>query len=550
MLGLFIGSDAAAQAFDRPADERPELPAFESAPPEGPILAPPPQVVSPGAPAGPRFLVRGFRVHGATVFSDEELAEILDPYNGREISSEELADIRAALTRLYVDHGYVNSGALVRDQDLTDGIVDIQIVEGRLGAIRVSGQRRFRESRLRDRIAVGLKPPLDLRKLENNLQLLQQDPRIERLHARLLPSERLGEATLLVRVEERRPYRLDIEASNYAPVAFGGVRGQFRLAHENVLGFGDTLASRFLVAEGLLRVDGRYEYPLNARGTLLQLRGEYSNSRIVEEPFDILDIETDYYAARIGVTHPFYRSPRTQILAGLLLEWRRADTCFGALEDLIGCDPFDFVESGSIAGESTVSVARFNLEWERLERNQVFAARSLLSAGIPVLGARSSGVFPDGVFVAWLGQFQWARRFEPWGIQTILRTDVQLTSDALPTLEQIPVGGHASVRGYRENQVVRDQAVITSLELRLPVWRAEGRSIVELAPFFDFGYAFNRNRATPEPDTLASAGIGLRLFPHRSVEAQLYWGYQIDEVATSGNLQDDGVQFRVRWKPF
>jgi hemolysin activation/secretion protein len=197
-----------------------------------------------------------------------------------------------------------------------------------------------------------------------------------------------------------------------------------------------------------------------------------------------------------------------------------------------------------------VSVLRLNFEWERLERNQVFAARSLLSFGLPVLGARSSRVFPNGQFVAWLGQFQWARRFEPWGIQTIFRTDVQLSSDPLPTLEQIPVGGHASVRGYRENQLVRDQAVITSLELRLPVWRVEGRSIVELAPFFDFGYAANRDRPTPGPDTLASAGVGLRLSPHSSIEALLYWGYQIDDVSTSGDLQDDGIQFRVRWNAF
>jgi hemolysin activation/secretion protein len=545
-----VAPDAGAQAFDRPADERPELPPFGAAPAQPSLLPPPPDLAHVGPAPAPRFFVHGYRVLDCTVFSDAELARVLDPYNGREISSEELAEVRDALTRLYVDHGYVNSGALIPDQDMTDGIVEIQIVEGRLGAIRVSGQHWFREDRLRDRIAVGLSVPLDLPKLENNLQLLQQDPRIERVYARLLPSERVGEAVLMVRVEERSPYRLEVSTSNYDPVAFGGVRGQLRLGDDNVLGFGDAFDARLTVAHGLTRAEGRYEFPLDARGTVLQLRGEYSNSRVVEDPFDALDIETDYYAARIGVVHPLYRSPRGSVRAGLFFEWRRAETCFRALEDLIGCDPFDFVGAGAVSGTATVSVARFSTEWERLERNQVFAARSLLSVGLPVLGARSGGVFPDGRFVAWLGQFQWARRFEPWGVQAIFRTDAQLSNGALPNLEQFPVGGHASVRGYRENQLVRDEGVVASIELRLPVWRFEGRSIVELAPFFDFGYTNNLNRPTLEPDTLASVGVGLRLQPLPSVEAALYWGHQIESVPTSGNLQDDGIQFRVDWKPF
>lgn len=548
-LATCVAPDAGAQPFDRPADERPERPPFE-APAQESVLPPSPDLSGTAAAAGPRFFVRGFRVVGSTVFSEEQLREVLDPYNGRELSSEQLVELRDLLTRLYVDRGYVNSGALIPDQDLTGGIVEIRIVEGRLGAIRIMGQRHFREARLRDRIALGLAVPLDLPRLEENLQLLQQDPRIERVYARLLPSERVGEAVLLVRVEEHSPYRVDMAVSNYDPVAFGGARGELRVAHENLLGFGDTLDARLLVAQGLKRTDWGYELPLNARGTLLQLRGEYSHSRVVEDPFDLLDIETDYYDARIGLLHPFYRSAHTSFRAGPIFEWRRAETCFRALQHLIGCDPFDFVGAGAVSGTATVSVLRFSAEWQRLERNQVFAARSLVSVGLPVLGARSGGVSPDGQFVAWLGQFQWARRFEPWGAQAIFRTDVQLSDGALPNLEQFPVGGHASVRGYRENQLVRDEGVVSSIELRLPVWRWEGRSIVELAPFFDFGYANNLDRPTPDPHTLASVGVGLRLYPLPSVQAQLYWGHQIESVPTSGNLQDDGIQFSVDWKAF
>ena len=558
VLGLVAARDADAQGVGPPGEERrPPLPAFDETPPEArrPILPPTPLAgpeATPGAPSGPRVLVRGFRIRGSSVFDDAELREVLAAYNGREIGSEELVEIRDALTRHYVEAGYVNSGALIRDQSLEDGIVEIQVVEGRLAAVQVSGQSHFREGPLRDRIMSGLRIPLDVSALESNLQLLQQDPRIARVYAQLLPTEQRGDALLVVRIEENSAVHLDLEASNYAPVAFGGYRGLVRLTHENLLGFGDTLETRYLGAEGLQRVGLGYDVPLTARGTLLEMSGEYSHARVVEEPFDTLDIKTDYYAAHVGVTHPLYRSPRTQLRAGFDFDWRRADTCLGVLEDLIGCDPFDFTDSGATGGKTAVSALRFTTDFQHVERNQVFAARSVLSVGVPVLGARGGGVTPDGEFVAWLGQLQWAGRFDPWGLQAIFRTDLQFANDGLPTLERIPVGGHASVRGYRENELVRDQAVISSLELRLPVWRLEGRPIVEVAPFFDFGYSNNIGRPTPGPATLASVGLGLRVYPHRSLEMLVYWGHQLESVPSHGSadLQDDGVQFRVDWRPF
>ena len=59
------------------------------------------------------MFVREFRTSGNTVIPDRELAEVTAPYAGRAITTEELLDVRDALTRLYVERGYVNSGAIV-----------------------------------------------------------------------------------------------------------------------------------------------------------------------------------------------------------------------------------------------------------------------------------------------------------------------------------------------------------------------------------------------------------------------------------------------------
>jgi hemolysin activation/secretion protein len=554
-----------AQPFDRPAQERPPLPPYEQPIGARPELSLPdlPELDDGVAP-GPRVLVRRFDIEGSTAFSEQDFRPLVEPFIGREISSEDIVAIRDAITRLYLERGYLNSGAVVPDQDLADGVVVIRVVEGRLSGVEVNGARYYRANVLRRRVELGASVPLDVTKLEESLQILQQDPRIERVHARLRPAEAPGESILELSVEESRRWLLELGADNWSNPAFGGLEGDFHARDENLLGFGDALGSRFRLADGIWRVDTSYDFPLTARGTLLRVGGEISDSKIVEKPFSELDIETRYTSVRLGVEHPVYRTLQTQLRLGLAGDWRRARTQLCKFEDIFGgCDPFAVNGSGANPddGKTTVAALRFTQDLVRRDLDQVIAARSMLSVGLPILGALDRDIpasplglgglrNPDGQFVAWLAQLQWARRFEPWGVQAIFRVDAQLASDTLPSLERFPLGGHLSVRGYRENQIVRDQGVVTSLEVRVPVLPWEGRlGLFQLAPFADFGHASNRRNPTPDPKNLASVGIGLlwRLGP---VDASVYWGHQLSKVDTSGKLQDKGVQFRVGVRVF
>ena len=102
-----------------------------------------------------------------------------------------------------------------------------------------------------------------------------------------------------------------------------------------------------------------------------------------------------------------------------------------------------------------------------------------------------------------------------WNTQILFRTDLQVTGDALFPIEQIAVGGVETVRGYRENQLVRDSGVITSLEVRVPLFRnLIWRDTLSLAPFVDVGHVWNSDDrpgfATAPTETLASVGAGLR----------------------------------------
>ena len=135
---------ASGQAIDRPADERPELPEFEEPGPP-PLLPTIPPPAGPDAQLSTRagVFVEGFRIVGGTVFTEEEIQQAVAPWSGRRIRSEDLVSVRNALTRLYVDRGYANSGALIPDQEVEDGVLEVRIVEGTLAEIRFSGNEQF-----------------------------------------------------------------------------------------------------------------------------------------------------------------------------------------------------------------------------------------------------------------------------------------------------------------------------------------------------------------------------------------------------------------------
>ncbi|MBI1732271.1 MAG: ShlB/FhaC/HecB family hemolysin secretion/activation protein [Gammaproteobacteria bacterium] len=525
----------------RPGDVRPDLPAFER-PEEGPefILPPFPAPVAPESrlSAMPRVFVQKIRLTGNTVFPAEELGAITAEYENREITTEELQALRLALTKYYVERGYINSGAVIPDQQVENGVVEIAIVEGVLTDISVDGVKRLRPAYLRKRLEFGASTPLNIRELQNQLHILLQDPHIKAIHAELQPGASPGEGTLKATIEERLPYQLQLSFDNQLAPAIGSEHATITAAHKNLTGWGDTLSGKIERSKGLEQYAFNYSIPVNARDTTFGLWADRSDSETIEAPFNIIDIESEYRAWGISSRHPFHRTPRDSLWAGVSLEKRRSQTF------LLGV-PFPFAPGVEADGESEVTVLRISQDWLSRTQQRVIAARSSFNVGVDAFGPTINSTGPDGRFFTWLGQFQIARRFKVG--QLIFRTDVQVAADPLLPLEKFAVGGAASVRGYRENQLVRDQGFVSSLEYRFPLFaEVIGANKVQLAPFVDVGGSWDVDAKTPSPKIIASAGIGLRLDPDRMIHAHLYWGKAfVDTDDPGGNLQDHGLHFLV-----
>jgi hemolysin activation/secretion protein len=552
------------ERLQRPGSTRRQpLPEYRTPQPSAPLEAPAPEQApeSERLSGLPRFFVKKFRISGNTAFSDRELAAIVAPYENRQVNSEELQELRHKLTLHYVNNGYINSGAVIPDQEVKDNIVEIRIIEGTLTRIDVAKTGWLRESYVQKRIALEQGAPLEIRKLQDRLLLLQQDPLIDRIHAELGPGSVPGESTLKVRVEEARPYELGIGFNNYRSPSIGSNQGHIFGIHRNLTGWGDTLGVRYWITEGFDDVSTFYSVPLSAYDARLQLSYNRSHADTIEKPFNILDITSEAESFGVNLSQPFHFGPYRTLTTSLALDRRHSET-------LLFGRGFPFALGIPSDGQSDVTVLRFGLEWLERTLEHVIAARSIFNFGLDMWGATinernadghfancpDSTICPDGRFFSWLGQLQWARRLPWWDSEVIFRADLQLADSPLLPLEMFSVGGAYSVRGYRENQLVQDNGWASSLEFRLPLarlplpWLSEkpDDGTLKIAPFLDIGRSWDSRGDLSPAKTLLSVGVGLRWDPSRKVHADLYWGHALKPIENPdhGDLQDEGIHFQ------
>jgi hemolysin activation/secretion protein len=175
-----------------PRTEPPLLPAPTPAPlpPRGNLLqpstpSPPTEQISPGT-VDRRITVRRFRFIGNTAYSSKTLANLLVPFTNRPITFADLFQARSILANFYINHGYITSGALIpTNQTIQGGVVTIQVVEGQLERIKVTGTKRLNPNYVRSRLQLAAPKVLNRDHLLQVLQLLQLNPLIKNISAEL-----------------------------------------------------------------------------------------------------------------------------------------------------------------------------------------------------------------------------------------------------------------------------------------------------------------------------------------------------------------------------
>jgi hemolysin activation/secretion protein len=480
---------------------------------------------------------------------------------GSGVTLADLTRVSDAITQCYTSQGYINSGAVISPDQLntlnssssnTPIEVVIQIVEGSLEAINVNVSRPrgflntpLRASYVHQRLAGVSGAPFNVNKLVEAVQLLELDPVIDRISTRIVPGTRLGTSILNVEVTQADSFAATLSSNNDRSPSVGSVQQEATVSQANILGIGDRFNVGYTRTSGSDGVNLSYTLPVNAQNGTIQLAYGLNNSRVVEAPFDALDIRSDYHNYELSYRQPLVRSPNEEFALGLTAS--RQETTGDFLEALTGsAQPFPS-RGADANGRTRLSALRFSQEWTKRGPNQVFALFSQLSLGLDLLDSTINASPPDSRFLAWQGQAQWVRQLAPDSL-FLVRGSLQLADGPLVPLEQFGIGGDRTVRGYRSNTILADNGWLASAELRLPILRIPSiKGVLQIAPFFDAGGGWNNgNFDDPKPGTLVSTGLGLIWRMGDTLLARLDWGIPlISPPDRGGSLQESGIHFSI-----
>ncbi len=475
---------------------------------------------------------------GNTVFDDAELQVLAAPFIGKPVNANDLEQLSFIVSKHYNEAGYVNSGAILPEQDLLDGVLQIQIIEGKLTDIKVTGNGWLHPDYVRGRLQNN--QVLNVNSLQEHYLMLINDPVIDKLNGSLKPTGTLGESQLDVEVTRARPFGMSVQGNNYRAPSIGAEQFIVNSWVRNLTRWGDTVDFSYGLSSGSDTYAGGISLPLNSAGSLFSFRFNLGNTSVIEEPLNSVDIRSKVENFSWTLSHPFYKSLDHTVVMGASFATRFNQT------SLLGED-FSFVR-GLTNGKSKVSVARIFQEYlGRFERH-VFALRSTVNVGINSFNStiQDNHNLPDSQYLSWLGQSQYAFKVLDNGAQFKARGTAQLTNDTLLAQERLSVGGVRTVRGYRQNELVRDQGYVGGIEFHYPIIGEVGGNDNKLVliPFMDYGAAWNKGGPTKR---LHSVGIGFHWQPIRYIKADFFYGHDISKARkkTEYNLQDSGIHFNL-----
>src|SRR5882724_1183591 len=352
-------------------------------------------------------VVKEFRFVGNHVFSTGTLSKVVEKYRSREINADDIEQARQDLTLFYVNKGYVNSGAILPDQDGKNGIITFQLVEGRLTGINVKGNFWFRSWWLRNEIRRGAGRPLNFNKLKEGLQLLRQNSTISQINAELKPGGVPGESILDVDIKDTQPFRFALEFNNKRPPSVGAEILNAHATDLNLTGHNDVLDVVYGIAHsnggdsfedfdfsGLDNVAGSYMFPVTPWATTLEIHASKSDTSVLQQPFTSLNINSKLEQYGATLRQPIYETLANEVAVSVTGEKRRDETF------LLG-QPFS-LSAGAVNGVTNDFVLRFALEFVNRSQAHVLALRSTFNLGIDAFDATDSGFKPNDHFLYWL----------------------------------------------------------------------------------------------------------------------------------------------------
>lgn len=463
-----------------------------------------------------RVAVKEFRITGNSLIPTEKLKAAVLPYEGRDLSFDEMKEAAAAVTALYKAEGHLLVRALIPPQDYQNGVVELLVLEGKIGEITVEGNEYYSSDFIRSHFDVGT---LEMEDFQRALLLLNEYPDLK-VQAVLKPGRTPGTADVRLKVKDVLPLHAQLDYNNFGSLGTGPNKLGLTLEAGNLLA-GDRLTVRGVagfpsVSNNFYQLN--YIVPVDTDGT--RVGAAYSSGAyIVGRELEILDLRGNADIFTFSVSRALTRT--TTRSSDLFLTLSHNDVRNSILGEPFNRDRYAAVRLG------------YSLDLRDLDGRTFL--RAVASRGIGGLEdfTTVSRLGAEGDFTKLNLDVARVQTLSP-GFYAVLRGSAQLTNDPLVSAEGIVVGGPDSVRGYSQGELLGDAGYVVSFELR--------KSIVgdqfQVVGFFDHGTAVKRFAIIEDYDrrSLTGAGFGFRIGPWKNANLRVDIGFPVTPAQSSSRL--------------
>jgi hemolysin activation/secretion protein len=459
-----------------------------------------PQQSRPAAPErGERIVVRGLRFTGKVeLLPSTERERLAASVRGKRLGIRGLYALADQVTATLQGRGRLLARAVLPPQDITSGIVTIDIVEGALSMIELDRAKgvRVREDLLRAIIEGRLRPEgLTRQDLEDALLRMNDLPGVS-ARARLAPGGAPNTSKLVVGVEQAPVVSTSPWMDNYGSYSDGRLQGNELITFTDVTGYGDLTRLSGTVSRGQQFGSFGTSLPLGASGFVANATYGYLNYHNIDKTGGTLGLEGFAHFASGGVDYSVIRSRDVNLQLGGVVTWKALvdDSIVGRLQDkrsisgtlTLGGD----VRDGYLGG----GITSWSVGWTYgdLDLSRVASALAVDQAGL-----QTQGQFHR--LNATIARLQTL----PGDFALFGRLYGQWANKNLDSSEDFALGGPYGVRGYPVGEGRGDMGVLGTVELRYNTPLPPRAGNLQLAGSLDAGHVW----INTQPDGIAPVTI-------------------------------------------
>jgi len=524
-LPFWVGV-AVAQAAPPPQTPPPAVSAVSATSGETP--EPQPTDTNPGTQSR-KFFIAEYRVSGSKILTPAEIGDTVYPFLGPGKTLDDVEKARAALEKVYHDKGYNTVQVQIPQQQGRGGVVFLEVIENKVGRLRVKGSRYFSLDTIRKSlpaIAEGTVP--NFNDLSQQMVGVNQwaDRKVSVAPDGLRPGVDPGTVDIDLTVKDTLPLHGSLELNNRASPDTTPLRLNGAISYSNLWQLGHGAGISFQISPQDLNdvkvISGYYMARLpdvNWLTLTLQATEQDSNVSTLADSavagrgqtvglragISLPPLQNYVHSVTFGIDYKHYDQAVTLGAPTTTTTTTTTATASNTTDTPVTYYPISAVYSGTW-------LAKDNHYSTTLDAGVYLSLRGTGSADTEFDNLR---YLAQGNFLYLKGDLSHEHDL-PGGFQVFGKVQGQIADQPLINNEQFAAGGLSTVRGYLEAQAPGDNAAAASFEFRSPSllsWVSGQAGDWRLYTFFDSAYV-TINDPLPEQINywkLASVGAGTRL---------------------------------------